>query len=76
MTERRAPDPMLETIISDVATLKKQMAENTEVTLEVREILGSFRIFGAMCKWVAAVGAGFAAVFHFGAELRAFLIAK
>ena len=76
MTERRAPDPLLATIISDVTTLKEQMVENTTVTKEVREILTSFRIFASVCKWVAAVGAGIAAAWHGADQVRDLLNAK
>ncbi|HLB49829.1 MAG TPA: hypothetical protein VJL59_22660 [Anaerolineales bacterium] len=65
MTEdRRADDPRINTLVADVAVLKEQMAENTKVTCQVRDILASFRIVGSVAKWTAAVGAGATALWH------------
>ena len=44
VNRRRQSDPRIDTLVADVATLKVQMRENTEVTVQVRDILSSFRI--------------------------------
>ena len=62
--QRRANDERLDTVVCDVALLKGQMAENTEVTKQVRDILNSFRLLGIVAKWIAAIGAGTAALYH------------
>lgn len=49
-------------LVKDVEVLKAQMAENTEITKQVRDILGSFRIAGAIAKWTAAIVGGAIAV--------------
>lgn len=49
---------------TDVNDLKRQMAENTIVTVQVRDILASFKILGKIAKWVAAMGAAAAALWH------------
>jgi hypothetical protein len=62
--DRRQPDQRIATLVTDVATLKAQMAENTAVTVQVRDILASFRIVGKIAKWIAAMGAAAVAVWH------------
>lgn len=47
-----------------VETLKSSMAENTALTKEVRDILATFRVLGAVAKWVAAIGAAGLAIYH------------
>lgn len=61
---RRADDERVTILVSDVAVLKTQMAENTEVTKQVRDILTSFRIAGTVAKWIASVAAGIVAIYH------------
>jgi hypothetical protein len=53
--ERRKDDPRIATLITDVAELKRHMAENTAVTVQVRDILASFHIFGKAAKWFTAI---------------------
>jgi hypothetical protein len=62
--ERRQHDPRIATLVIDVAELKRQMTENTAVTVQVRDILASFRILGKIAKWIAAMGAAAVAVWH------------
>lgn len=71
LPQRRANDERLNQVIVDVATLQKQVAENTRITndsailtRQVRDILRSFHILGVIAKWVAAIAAGVAAVYH------------
>ena len=61
---RRANDERLDTVVCDVALLKGQMAENTEVTKQVRDILNSFRLLKSVAAWVIAIGAAVATLFH------------
>ena len=70
--ERRADDSRITGLVADVAVLKQQMLENTQVTCQVRDILASFRIVGAVAKWAAAIGAGTAAAYHGVDWLRKF----
>jgi hypothetical protein len=53
LEEMKARD--VTTLMSDVSELKRQMAENTVVTVQVRDILASFRIVGKVAKWTTAV---------------------
>ena len=62
--DRRSEDLRINLLVADVALLKADMRANTEVTTQVRDILASFRVVGAVAKWAAAVGAGAAAVYH------------
>jgi phage terminase Nu1 subunit (DNA packaging protein) len=57
-------DSRVTQLVADVAELKQQMAENTAVTTQVRDILTSFRVAGAIAKWIASIGAGVAATYH------------
>jgi hypothetical protein len=61
---RRVADTRIDTIITDVANLKIEMAMNTAVTTQVRDILTSFRLVAIAAKWIAAIGAGLAALWH------------
>jgi hypothetical protein len=49
-----------------VATLKQQMEEHAKVTMQIRDILASFKIIGKIAKWMTAVitacGAVYAAI--------------
>lgn len=49
---------------SCVEELKKAVAENAVVLEQVRDILASFRVLGAIAKWVAAIGAAATATYH------------
>ena len=60
--ERRRDDQRIGKLVFDVCDLKKQMAENTEITHQVRDMLASFRVIAVIAKWVAAVAAAVAAV--------------
>lgn len=43
-------------------SIDAQLAANTEITTQVRDILTSFRTMALFSKWVAAIGAAVAAV--------------
>lgn len=53
--DRRQHDPRIAILVTDVATLKMQMEENTKVTVQVRDILASFRLAGQFAKWMTAI---------------------
>lgn len=63
---RRRDDPRISTLVDDVALLKAQVKENTDVTVQVRDMLAGFRVAAAIAKWVtvvsAAVGGSYAAL--------------
>lgn len=69
--ERRADDERITKLVEDqahlhgcVELLKVEMQKNTEVTEQIRDILASFRVVGALAKWTAGVGAAVVAVYH------------
>lgn len=62
--ERRSEDARVTQLVSDVHDLKRQMAENTEVTKDVRDILGSFKVMRAVAAWIAAVVGAIVAIKH------------
>lgn len=62
MTERRADDPRITQMASDIASLKTEMVSNTEITAQVRDLLASFRVMAAIAKWVTAIAAAGAAL--------------
>lgn len=57
---RRVDDQLINVLVADVAVLKTQMAENTEVTKQVRDILSAFRVTMAVAKWTATISAAIA----------------
>lgn len=74
--DRRKPDPRLDALKGKVdhlhdcvESLKRSVAENTEITQQVRDILASFRIAGSLAKWVTAIATAVAGVY---AMLRGF----
>ena len=69
---RRADDPRVTKLVTDVESLQHQMAENTEVTKQVRDILASFKTAAAIAKWITTIAAAGAAVTAFikGVDFR------
>lgn len=63
MNERRTDDHRINQLQLDVNTIQLQLKENTDVTIQVREILGTFKTVASLAKWVSAVGGGIAAGF-------------
>lgn len=56
MTEqRRKEDPRINVLVRDVAELKEWVAENTEVTLQVRDMLAGLRVLCSVAKWVTLI---------------------
>ena len=60
--QRRSEDPRISQLVADVSTLQVDMKRNTEVTEQVRDILASFRVMGAVAKWLAALAGAFVAI--------------
>lgn len=69
---RRADDPRVTKLVTDVESLQHQMAENTEVTMQVRDILASFKTAAAIAKWITTIAAAGAACLAFlkGVDFR------
>lgn len=44
--------------------LEKKIDQNTEVTTQIRDILTSFRVIGAVSKWLTAMGALGVMLYH------------
>lgn len=73
--ERRALDPKI-TAFMTASTLERteirraitdvqaELKANTAITKDVADLIASFRVLAAVGKWIAAVGAGLAAVWH------------
>lgn len=61
---RLNPDPRIDVLVQGYEELKKEMAANTAITNDIRDILGTFRIVGAIAKWVAAIAAAITAGYH------------
>lgn len=59
---RRSEDVRVTQLVADVDDLKKQMALNTEMTTQVRDILASFRVAASVAKWVTAIAGMIAAL--------------
>lgn len=58
---RRASDSKINQLVNDVNDLKKQMAENTAITIEVRDVLATLRTLQKAAKWVTAISAAITA---------------
>lgn len=71
MNDRRAEDPRIEQLVTDLSAMKTahaamqtQLTENTKVTKQVRDILASFKVIGACAKWGTIIGAAGTSVYH------------
>ena len=53
--ERLAENTRFSGIASDVAGLKLEMAENTKITAQVRDVLASFKTIAAVSKWLTVI---------------------
>ena len=76
--QRRADDPRINQLQADVKHLHadleeaksvaqenaRLLAENTQVTKDIRDILGTFKVVGALAKWLTIVGGFFVGVYH------------
>ena len=52
----------LDELAGRVGRLEIAVAENTDLTRDIKDALGGLRVFGRVMKWLAGVAAGFAAV--------------
>lgn len=50
----------LDALAVRVGKIETAVAENTELTRDIKDALGGLRIFGQVMKWVAGVGGGLA----------------
>lgn len=57
-------DPRIDTLVADVATLKEQMVSQIATTNQIHDILAAFSVAYRIAKWIAAIGAACAAVWH------------
>jgi hypothetical protein len=64
MTERRQADTHILALKEDMDKLKVQMEEHRAVTEQVRDILASFRVIGAVAKWITGLTGACVAVWH------------
>ena len=62
--DRRAEDPRITQLTHDVHALKEGLAKNNETTEQVRDILASFRVVGAVAKWLSGIGAAAVMAYH------------
>lgn len=56
---RRAVDPRLDELGEEIKALKGEMARNTEITQQIRDLLAGLRVIASTAKWLTAVGAFF-----------------
>lgn len=48
----------------EIEELKRELRHNTQITEHVADLLASFRVVGAVAKWVGAVAAACVAIYH------------
>lgn len=61
---RTNSDPRIDVLVHGYEELKKEMAANTAITNDIRDILGTFRILGSVAKWITAIAAAITAGYH------------
>ena len=54
---RKTVDDKFSDIEGQLSALRFEMANNTEITKQVRDVLASFRVIASVAKWFTAVGA-------------------
>lgn len=64
MEERRSGDARIERLEQRMERFEGKLDENTATTREVRDILATFKIVGAVAKWCSIVGGAFVAMYH------------
>lgn len=57
----RSSDAVVARLVSDMDEVKRDLARNTVVTEQVRDILASFRVMMAVAKWFTAIASAIAA---------------
>lgn len=72
-TDRRAPDPRIDVLVSQVAAIEKQLAANQTILQDISDVMASFRVVSAIAKWTTAVVAAGVAIWHGGHEAWALL---
>jgi hypothetical protein len=60
--DRRAEDPRVNQLVTDMTHVKEELNKNTEITEQVRDLLASFRVMASVAKWITAVAAAIAGV--------------
>lgn len=75
MTEiqnRRKTDLRVEMLVEQMAQVKQELALNTEITRQVRDVLATFRVVAKAAKWTTYIVSAITAIialFH-GVRLR------
>lgn len=64
MNERRGDDARIVRLEERMGRFEQKLDENTATTKEVRDILGSFKMIGAIAKWSMVVGGACTAAYH------------
>lgn len=73
--ERRALDPKITAFMASssqerieirqaITDVQAELKTNTAVTKQIADIIASMHLLAEVAKWVAAVGAGLAAIWH------------
>lgn len=59
---RRADDPRIDRLVEDMSSLQREVKENTEVTKQVKDMIGSFKLIATVAKWIAVVVGAYVAI--------------
>jgi hypothetical protein len=61
---RQLIDDKFADIHKEIAEIKREVAENTDLTKQIRDLLASFRVLAQISKWGTAVGAFGLMLYH------------
>lgn len=53
--DRRAQDKVVQQLIDEVALIRAEMKDNTDLTREIRGIVAGFRFIGRVAKWLTYI---------------------
>ena len=61
---RRVIDERFEALESGMTEIKKEVAENTVITTQIRDLLTSFAVMAKISKWLTVMGAFGVTCYH------------
>lgn len=61
---RRVIDERFEALESGMDDIKKEVAENTVITTQIRDLLTSFAVMAKISKWLTVMGAFGVTMYH------------
>ena len=62
--ERRASDPRIDALVTQMHDVQVELKANTEITKQVADVLASFRVIANVAKWLTVMSTAIFALWH------------